>query len=662
MPVPAGSRQAEVREALRDGGVHFRLLAEAIPQIVWTAGPDGNTDYANQRWYEYTGLPEADGYTVQAWRSVLHPDDVDRCFREWWRSVNSGEEFETECRLRHRDGGYRWHVGRAVPLRDHEGRIIKWFGTSNDINEQKHAAEQARRIQAITDVVLARMGSADLLDELLTRTREVLHADTANILVMEPDGGTLRVVASKGLEEEVLQGVRIPMGRGIAGRVAAGGRPVMWNNLVADEIFSPILRAKAIRSLVASPLLIEGRVTGVLHAGSFRPNHFSREDLNLLQLVADRIALVLEHSRLQRVENEGRQARLQLAAIVESSDEAIIGKDLQGIITAWNKGAERMYGYKAEEVLGKHISILTPDRGDEIDLIMEKLRHGQRIQHFDTIRVRKDGSELDVSISVSPIRDANGKVTGAATIARDMTQRKRTEDALRVSEKLATVGRMAATIAHEINNPLEAVTNVLFLLNSQNNLDEQSRAYLAMAEQEVGRISHIVKHTLGFHRESSSPVPVNLSQLLDNVLELYRRKLKTANIRVERQYEFRGELRAFPGEMRQVFSNLIVNALEISPPGGRLKLRLKSGRAWGSRPRPGVRITVCDQGPGIPRENFKLIFEPFFTTKGEKGTGLGLWVSQGIVQKHGGTIRVRSSTTQGKSGTVFSVFLPFSGR
>jgi signal transduction histidine kinase len=217
---------------------------------------------------------------------------------------------------------------------------------------------------------------------------------------------------------------------------------------------------------------------------------------------------------------------------------------------------------------------------------------------------------------------------------------------------------LAATIAHEINNPLEAVSNLLFLLNAHASIDPAGREYVNMAQQELDRIAHIVKQTLGFYREARSPVPVQLTELIDNVLDLYARKLSSKAIRLNKQYDSPGAVEAFPGEMRQVFSNLIVNALDATAHGGTLRLHVYPGCDWRDPNRRGIRVVVADTGIGISAEHRRHIFEPFFTTKGEKGTGLGLWVSYGIVRKHNGTLRVRSSIRPGRTGTAFSIFLP----
>jgi signal transduction histidine kinase len=222
------------------------------------------------------------------------------------------------------------------------------------------------------------------------------------------------------------------------------------------------------------------------------------------------------------------------------------------------------------------------------------------------------------------------------------------------SEKLAAAGRLAASISHEINNPLESVTNLLFISLLDPSLSENTRRYLQEAEQELGRVSNIATQTLRFYRQSTKPTSADLGFLVDSVLRLLAARLRNSEITVVRDYRTDEQVLCFEGELRQVFTNLIGNAVDALAPGGCVKVRTKKVMLRGSGERA-IQVTVADNGSGIPPDTVSNIFEPFYSTKGARGTGLGLWVSKEIVMKHRGRIKVRSRL--GK-GTVFTVVIP----
>jgi PAS domain S-box-containing protein len=349
-----------------------------------------------------------------------------------------------------------------------------------------------------------------------------------------------------------------------------------------------------------------------------------------------------------------------LAAVVEDSDDAIFSKTLDGMILTWNRAAEGMYGYRADEVIGKSVAMLLPeDRTAEVDGILTRLRQGGKVEHFETTRRTKEGRLLNVSLTISPVRDAQGDIMAASTIARDITQTKLAEEAIRNSERLAVAGRMAATIAHEINNPLEIVTNILYLLANDQSLGETARQYVRTADEELRRVGQITRTTLGLYRERDTAiVPVNIAELIDSILLLYRRRLQSLDVRVEKRFDPAGNIMGVAGELRQVFSNLIANAIDaLTITGTKLIVHVRDSLDWSDLSRRGVRVTIADDGPGMSVETKASLFQPFFTTKGQKGTGVGLWVSRGIVAKHGGAIRLWSKTGM-RHGTCFIVFLP----
>jgi PAS domain S-box-containing protein len=262
--------------------------------------------------------------------------------------------------------------------------------------------------------------------------------------------------------------------------------------------------------------------------------------------------------------------------------------------------------------------------------------------------------------SAYPIHTTPDQVRWVGLIVMDASDRKRGEEALRKTEKLAATGRLAASIAHEINNPLEAITNLLYLLSNHTELSDPALSYVHLAEHEVRRISEITQQTLRFYRQSTLPARANLSELLDSVLSLHHGRLRNLGITVERKYDPTIDIYCFAGELRQVFANLVGNAIDAMAAGGRLVVRARRSRDWKQPERTGVRFQVADTGSGMKPGVREHIFEPFFTTKEITGTGLGLWVSSGIIEKHKGSIRVRShSEAQGDpSGTVFELFFP----
>jgi PAS domain S-box-containing protein len=348
------------------------------------------------------------------------------------------------------------------------------------------------------------------------------------------------------------------------------------------------------------------------------------------------------------------------ADLLELATEAIMVRDLNGVLQFWNAGAEALYGWERHEVLGKKIHEVLQTGFPESSFGSEDAESALAENgkwYGDVTQVTRDGREIVVASRQALKTEGNAILE----INRDITAQLRAEDALRKAERLAAMGRVAGIIAHEINNPLESITNTFYLLRNHPSLDEEARYYAQLGEEELIRVSHITRQTLGFYRESKDPVEVSLSRLLDDILELQTRRLEFDNIVIEKQYRSNGMLQGFPVELKQVFLNLIGNAVQAMPDGGTLRLRVTDcGQVEGRG--TGISISVTDTGSGIEAENAKHLFEPFFTTKSTKGTGLGLWISKGIVQKYGGTIRFRSLRYRSVQATCFQVFLPETNR
>lgn len=378
--------------------------------------------------------------------------------------------------------------------------------------------------------------------------------------------------------------------------------------------------------------------------------------------IKDTTGQVIGASKIARDIGERRQAdevRSRLAAIVQSASDAIIGTDLNGVINSWNEAATRLFGYNPEEIIGKSIlTLIPPELHSEEYEILARLRAGEPIKHYETERLKKNGERVQVSLTISPVRDANDRVIGSSKIARDISDRKRAEAALIQSEKLAAIGRMSAAIAHEVNNPLEAITNLGYLLSTHPSLDAEAQRYANMLLDEVSRASQISRQVLSFYKDTANPVNVEIPEVLDSVLELCTPAIRKKAIRIEREYRGPASAWGHAAEFRQVFANLLLNAIDALRVRGQIKIRVGPRLGRDGQSPEVVRITIADNGTGIPPEAMRKIFEPFFTSKQGKGSGLGLWVSQGIIRKHGGSIRVRSSTNSDRSGTVFRILLP----
>jgi hypothetical protein len=358
--------------------------------------------------------------------------------------------------------------------------------------------------------------------------------------------------------------------------------------------------------------------------------------------------------------------RSRLASIVDSSEDAIIGKGLDGIITSWNKGAERIYGYTPEEVIGKHISLLAPsDRPDEIPEILQRLARGESVEHHESVRVTKDGRHLNVSISVSPLRDASGDIVGASAIARDITAQKRAEGQLRQAQKMEAIGRLAGGVAHDFNNILGIINACNEFLRDRIDPAAEPSLYVENIKKAIERGTSLTRQLLAFSRTSAvQPRILDLNDRLRDISKLLRPLMgDDVEILIASKSPL-AVVEADPGQLDQILVNLAVNARDAMPRGGKFILETGAVRfdeAFAEQHQAMaagkyVLLTVSDTGSGMDEATISRIFEPFFTTKETgKGTGLGLATVYGIVKQSAGHILVYSELGQ---GTTFKIYLP----
>jgi PAS domain S-box-containing protein len=406
------------------------------------------------------------------------------------------------------------------------------------------------------------------------------------------------------------------------------------------------------------PIVRDGRLQDIRWTYSYSPIFGAGGDaLGVLVVCQDVTREVIAAQELRRSEEGTRESakRLgELAAIIASSDDVILSKDLNGIITSWNDAATRVFGYSPEEMIGASILKLIPEHlhPDE-KTILENIRAGRRIEHFETVRRTKDGRLIEVSLTVSPIKDEEGRVIGASKILRDISSRKRMEQSLLQAEKIAATGRMAATIAHEVNNPLEAVMNLLYLLRAKIT-DDEGRGFLATAEDELGRVAHIAKQTLGYYREHAAASVASVSEIAEHALIVYEPRCTAAGITIKKSLGPSTKIVLRRGEMMQVISNLIANSVYAMPHGGTLSISVCDASSAGN----GVVLTVEDNGVGIGPKDLPKVFDAFFTTRNTVGTGIGLFVAKQFVEGHGGRISIESDSESEKHGTIVRLFLP----
>ena len=379
-------------------------------------------------------------------------------------------------------------------------------------------------------------------------------------------------------------------------------------------------------------------------------------------IIAGGIVAISDIDSQKRADADLRRSNERFKRLLENSSIGVIIGDPNGHISYANPVILQLLGYSAEEVESGLLrwNRLSPAEYLEADrLALERLLAVGKSDSYQREYLAKDGRVIPFLVGATVLPSLKGNVSSSeiALFLTDISNQKKTESALIQSEKLAAVGRLAASISHEINNPLESVTNLIYLARQNANVETGQRDLLDKADQELRRVSQIVAQTLRFHRQSTKPRKITVEELLEPTLGLYQGRFVNSQIQLRVQHKNAAAITCYEGDVRQVLNNLIGNAIDSMRLGGCLTIRASGARLW-RRGIQGVRITVADTGHGIPPNVAVHIFEAFYTTKGINGTGLGLWISAGIVEKHGGRLRLRSSVQSNRTGTVFSLFLP----
>jgi PAS domain S-box-containing protein len=458
--------------------------------------------------------------------------------------------------------------------------------------------------------------------------------------------------------------------------------PPQWDIILADYNLPQFSAPEALDLLKSTPhdipfIMMSGAVNEATAVAAMRAGAHDYVSKGNLARLAPAIEREIKEAASRRTKRAAEKAlRLSQARfhrLVEAMPLALLIADAGGRVTYINQGLERLLGFSQVEVEDGSLTLERIFPGQAREILDRGARNsGDNADTLEMSCVTRDGNPLLVLLGAAVLNpEAPAADHQTAAFLADLSEQKRSEEVLRRTEKLAAAGKLSASIAHEINNPLEAVTNCLYLLE-QTELSDVQRSYLALGQRELARVAHITTQTLRFYRQSTRAVATDIRELFETVLFLYEARMRDIGIHVERDFAELPPIVAYDGEVRQVLANFVGNALDalqssvnaaLPPPEPatarqpRIVLRSRRARDW-KHERAGVAVTVADTGIGMSAATLKRIYEPFFSTKGITGTGLGLWISADIIAKHGGVLRVRTRQ-QAPSGTIFRLFLPF---
>ena len=553
-------------------------------------------------------------------------------------AMTDGTPYEVDLEICLPDGSTRWIIGRGEVDEWHNGHVASLRGTIQDISERKRTeGERLEALQRLEVLMTALPVGVSFSDDATSRRITANPAALAQFEVTP--GGNLSASAvephAPGRQftffqnNQAITADRLPLQRAIA-----ENREIPCMEL---EVQLPSGRRWMAEAYGAPVRDVSGNVVGG-------------------------VAVTVDVTERKQVEAALREREQRFRALAESLPQLVWIRNAEGQYVYANQRLHDFLGISAEALRTTAYEFIHSEDVSKTNASWKRsVETGEDYVNEYRLR-RNDGEYRHFLARAVPMRDETGRILQWLGTSTDVHDQKLAEDALRRTEKLNTAARFAASMAHEINNPLNSVMNSVYLALRDNDLNFETRELLTVAERELARTTHVVRQTLRFHRQTTAPSFVDLGEVMDTVLALFNLHIKPGSAQIETEYLTHQKLLCFSDEMRHVFGNLVSNSLDSMKSGGRLRVRVTPARSWDQSATPGIRVTVADTGTGIPLELRKRVFEPFVSSKDSMGTGLGLWVAEDIVKKHNGTIAFRTSIGPGRHGTVFSVFLPLTSQ
>lgn len=566
------------------------------------------------------------------------------------RVFKTGKIQETKRLVIGKDNEKRYYHFIGSPIKDNQGNIVQVLELIQDITKMWQMEHQKEIIYNINKIITSGL-MPEMFKAISNELKRIIDFDRISIALLDEKTQGFEVLAvDKPYDYTAInEGDWFPKEGSLLEQVTFTGKPFIVKDTSKSSFWSDqMLIKEGIKSRLGFPLEYKGAIIGTINFGSKRMNNFSEKHFTILEQIAMQLAIAIENTRLFAKTKESEERYRDL---YDNAPDIYITNDENGSIINCNQTGAEILGYKKEELIGRHIFELQTEKTRRImEELLPKRFSGQLAKGLELQLVKKDKSIIDVSLNDNHICDNSGRIIAIRSVYRDITAKRRLEIQLVEAEKLASLGRVVASVAHEINNPLEGITNYLQLLLENISEDDEKRKYVELVMEGIHRIAGIVRRLLESNlniMEEKGDHDIN--HHIQNVVSLLQRKLAQNNITVN---QFLGnnlpQIRCHPNQLEQVFTNLMLNSIDAMPYGGIINIVTQVQDEH-------LLIRFTDNGCGIPDKDLPKIFEPFFSTKKGTGSGLGLWICYNIITEHAGRVDVKSKLNV---GTTIQIMLP----